>query len=303
MNKQSSLLYKELLESTNSAPLSQTMPMSLRLAREFKIADFEKWLRLEIGGYFKDNPAMTTDVKVPEYRNVVGQHFDKYGRPFIVHPNAEFVNNIPLRNGIDELEKMAAGTEMLTMQNPLSIQMLREMFNVDVYAFQFSPLQITGILGSIRLRLSDWLYDVQRSHPSVTSELEKETVMSLEKHQPIHVTLGDGASVGNLVISRSITNSFNKLESAEISDELKKVLQELAKAVQEMTSTMPSETAEQVARDLETLTAEATSKSPRQQWWQLSVEGLKKAAKDVGEIGIPVLKLAASVITLLSMKP
>ena len=126
---------------------------------------------------------------------------------------------------------------------------------------------------------------------------------SSHNDQSVHVHVGDNASIGNLVVSRSISNSFNKIESASISDELRKALQDLANAVNTMTTKMSNENAEQVARDLETLTAEAISKSPRPQWYQLSVDGLKKAAKDVGEIGLPVLKLAATVLTLLAMKP
>ena len=99
------------------------------------------------------------------------------------------------------------------------------------------------------------------------------------------------------------SNSFNKLEFADISQELKNALQELTNAVDLMTKAMSDEAAEQVARDLATLTGELTSKSPRQQWWQLSIEGLKKAAKDVGEIGVPVIKLATMIVTLLSVKP
>jgi hypothetical protein len=126
---------------------------------------------------------------------------------------------------------------------------------------------------------------------------------SAHNDQSVHIHVGDNASIGNLVVSRLIADSFNKIESASISDELRNALQNLATAVNTMTIEMSNESAEQVARDLETLTAEAISKSPRPQWYQLSVDGLKKAAKDVGEIGLPVLKLAAAVLNLLSMKP
>ena len=37
-----------------------------------------------------------------------------------------------------------------------------------------------------------------------------------------------------------------------------------------------------MASDLETLTKEATSRSPRRRWWELSAEGIKEAAKTVG---------------------
>ena len=106
----------------------------------------------------------------------------------------------------------------------------------------------------------------------------------------IEVTLGDGNVFhnSNLVVAKKIEDSFNKAASAEVSDELKDLLKELAVAVGKMSEDLSPEESEQVARDLETLTAEATSNKPRQKWWQLSVEGLEQAAKNVGKVGVPV---------------
>jgi len=131
----------------------------------------------------------------------------------------------------------------------------------------------------------------------------KRQANSSQSDPSINIYLSDNSSVGNFVVSRSITKSFNKIESSESPDELKKSLQDLTSAVNTMMAKMPTETAERVARDLEMFIAEAVSKSPRPQWYQLSIEGLKEAARNVGEIGLPVLKLAAAVLTLLSMKP
>ncbi len=116
----------------------------------------------------------------------------------------------------------------------------------------------------------------------------------------ITVTLGDGATIhGDFVVANSIKDSFNKVSSSSAPDELKSLLEKLTTAVGKMTEQLPKETAQQVARDLDTLVAEATSPTPRKQWWQLSIEGLKKAAQDIGEIGKPVLELAAPLVSLL----
>jgi len=114
------------------------------------------------------------------------------------------------------------------------------------------------------------------------------------------VRLGDGTTVyGNVVIASSVRDSFNKVTSAEIPTELKDLLLELSKNVAKMSAVISEESAEQVVRDLEILTAEATSTAPRKQWLELSVEGLKKAAENVGAIGEPVLKLVALILPLL----
>lgn len=107
---------------------------------------------------------------------------------------------------------------------------------------------------------------------------------------------------GGFNVASSIQGSYNKVASAEVPDDLKDLLKRLATEVAKMSEALPQETAEQVARDLETLTAEATSKTPRKEWWRLSVDGLKKAASDIGEIGKPVVELAGLIVAMLMGK-
>ena len=114
------------------------------------------------------------------------------------------------------------------------------------------------------------------------------------------VKLGDGTTIfGDFVVANSIRDSFNKVASSDIPGDQKELLVKLAKEVGKMCEALPKEIAEQATRDLETLTVEATSKSPRKQWLELSVEGLKQAARNVGAIGKPVLELVALIIPLL----
>lgn len=164
--------------------------------------------------------------------------------------------------------------------------------------FEYAPFSlqnvITGNLDYHRLRRfhidhADIIVDsIQRIHA------EAVTMSKIE------IKLGDGTVIhGDFVVANSIRDSFNQAESADISDELKGLLKELAKEVGKMSEALPKETSEQVARDLQALVAEASSKKPRKQWWQLSIEGLKRAAKDAGEIGKPVLELAAKVVPIL----
>lgn len=117
----------------------------------------------------------------------------------------------------------------------------------------------------------------------------------------IKVTLGDGNTFyGNLVVAKSIENSFNKAAEANVSDELRDLLKQLAGAVGKMSERLPEEEAQRVARALQTLTAEATSQTPDRRWWEVSVDGLKKAAANIGEIGKPVLEIATHIAAILS---
>ncbi|MBI4849574.1 MAG: hypothetical protein HY808_13565 [Nitrospirae bacterium] len=118
------------------------------------------------------------------------------------------------------------------------------------------------------------------------------------------IMIGDNATIyGDVVAAHSIQNSFNKAASAEIPDDLKDLLKQLATAVGKMSESLPKETAQQAARDLDTLVAEATSKAPRKAWWQLSVDGLKKAAENIGAIGKPVIELAGKIVSILIGMP
>jgi hypothetical protein len=106
-------------------------------------------------------------------------------------------------------------------------------------------------------------------------------------------------------VAKIIQDSFNTVSAASADEEVKAVLNELHKAVLTMLEEgkskgqLTDEEEAAVARDLESFSSEAVAASPRRRWYQLSAEGLKNAAKTVGEIGIPVLELTARVLSLL----
>ena len=117
----------------------------------------------------------------------------------------------------------------------------------------------------------------------------------------VKVDFGNGNVFhGDVVVAERIKNSFNRADKADVPDDLKDLLKQLAVAVGRMSESLPKPDAEKVARDVETLTAEATGANPRRQWWELSIDGLKKAAESVGEIGLPVIKLASEIATVLA---
>ena len=48
---------------------------------------------------------------------------------------------------------------------------------------------------------------------------------------------------------------------------------------------------EEMARDSETLVKEATSVDPRRKWYEVSIDGLEQAAKNIGRVAEPVLEI------------
>jgi hypothetical protein len=132
--------------------------------------------------------------------------------------------------------------------------------------------------------------------PAEITVKEGDTIMGDKR---IEVVLGDYATIhGDFVVANSIKDSFNKADSAT-NDALSDLLKELAAAVGKMSELLPKEKAREVATDLAVLTDEATREKPRRRWWELSIEGLTKAAEDVGEIGTPVIQTATKIASFL----
>jgi hypothetical protein len=117
----------------------------------------------------------------------------------------------------------------------------------------------------------------------------------------IEVTLGDNAKIsGDFVVAKSIENSFNKINLSETTDELKGLLKELSVVVSKMIEHLPEEEGEEVAEDFDTLVDKATCEKPKRKWWSVSIEGLSNAAKNLGEIGTPVLDLIGKIVPILT---
>lgn len=117
------------------------------------------------------------------------------------------------------------------------------------------------------------------------------------------IEIGDNAKISApIVIADNIENSFNALSNAQVDDEVRKLLEHLIKAVAEVNSKVSldkSNEAESMARDTETLVKEASSSKPRRQWYEVSLEGLKQAAINIGEVAKPVLTIVEKLIPLL----
>lgn len=65
MENHASTLYRELRAKASAAPLSELFQSLLILAGEVSNKEVESWAKLELGGYFRDNPEMNDDVVVP----------------------------------------------------------------------------------------------------------------------------------------------------------------------------------------------------------------------------------------------
>jgi hypothetical protein len=104
----------------------------------------------------------------------------------------------------------------------------------------------------------------------------------------------------NVVAARSIESSSLIASAAPVPQELKTALADLQRAVAELTAHLPDDEADLAARDLEDLTNEAVSPTPRPAFWRRAVDGLLAAAKTAADVGAPVVDLVAKVVALLA---
>jgi hypothetical protein len=148
--------FKKLLSIAEEQALSRSLPAALRIATTIADEKWASWIKLELIGYFRDNPELKEDSGVPEYRGVVGVWYDHYGRPLVVdNPNLAFINEIRLRHGVIELEGMATSAGPLAMRAMDFSEIIRNSLKVEVSVFQIQPSLVKQILTNIKVQLLD----------------------------------------------------------------------------------------------------------------------------------------------------
>lgn len=161
--------------------VSECLRWAYRIAQDSHAKEIERWVRLELGGYFASNSAMGEEIVVPEYRTVVGQHVDLLGRVFVVPPNFHFINETRLRNGVEELEALASSRDTVTIHDPDMCDLIRQHLKVEVYFFRFSPIHLIGVLSAIRTELQAKLKEFKPPNSTkARSEGRTEDILQLQ---------------------------------------------------------------------------------------------------------------------------
>lgn len=177
--------FEELINKLDSEPLTKVIPIALRVAQTTNNSDFEKWLKLELNGYFNTNPAMTDEIEVPEYRTITGQHYDDMGRRLEVgQSNLNFVNTTRLRYSTVELENMIEKGGNFSIRDPFMCEMIKDNLGAEVTQFSFHSAQIASILTAIKTELSDRLMalrnEIGSSSVSINDSDIREDIIELK---------------------------------------------------------------------------------------------------------------------------
>jgi hypothetical protein len=121
--------------------------------------------------------------------------------------------------------------------------------------------------------------------------------IALEKHVTVSGT-GNIVNVAELI--SDVTNQVtSNLEKSSSTDEIKELMRQLTEQITAISSQIDPKQTQRIGGDLQTLSNEMAQPEPRQEWYQLSIKGLKEAAEAVGEIGIPIIATLQKLIPLL----
>lgn len=203
---------------------------------------------------------------------------------------------------ISNHQKIATGVISRAQKEFSAIGITLKKFHITTLLPSWKAVDELRAMGILESSIDDLASEGKSEIPSSRSiYVDKGEIFMGDKK--VEVKLGDKATFhGDFVLANSIKGSFNKAASADISKELRDMLKDLSVVVAKMVEALPKEEGKRVARALETLTEEAISEKPERQWWEVSVEGLTKAAKNIGEIGKPVLDIVARLVPILTLK-
>jgi hypothetical protein len=149
--------FERLLTLVEEKPLSISLLAALQIAKSIADEELTSWIKLELMGYFSDNPTMNEDTMVPEYREVYGVWYNDYGQELVVNPDFEFINGVRLRFGVPELEGLAAGTQPQAVRLLSLAEIIRNSLKVEVSVFRFQPSSVNQVLTNIKVHLLDRL--------------------------------------------------------------------------------------------------------------------------------------------------
>ena len=178
----------------------------------------------------------------------------------------------------------------------------RETIHSQLIAIRRTVLKKVEAMTKPEAPLAGIVLNISGKDNTVTLQAEQTATMTTKSQS---LNLGSGHQFHgdvniNQVAAETIQNSFNRVSNSDASNELKSALQNLSQQVTELCKRVPESKQKEVVRDLETLTNEALSPTPRKKWYELSADGLLDAAKAVVGLSEPV---TAAVKTVLSLLP
>jgi hypothetical protein len=124
-----------------------------------------------------------------------------------------------------------------------------------------------------------------------------EGVIMVDKR--IHVG-GTGNIVNVAEYMSNVANAVNNyLGESNADSQVKTLLKELNERIERIAQSLEPSQAKKLGKNLEALSKEVANDEPERRWYEVSLEGLKEAAREVGEIASPILDTVTKLSALL----
>ena len=156
-------------------------------------------------------------------------------------------------------------------------------------------LSLQDMCRQVAEKIAAHLQREKQTH-TVINVLEGGKVTNATFNGPVSTNGGDI----NIITAETINNSLNKVQGSQASPDLKDAVKQVIEQVKKLAEQLPEAQAKTLIKDLEALTTEAVSPTPRQEWYELSAKGILEAAKTVAAMAGPVTTAVTAVLALLA---
>lgn len=242
-------------------------------------------------------------------------------RPLLLFPRSDVSKKIEelivkgenlLKREIQRSYDLKIANEELNSWRDYTREYLRQAFTNQIIASEFSKgivkAKILTIEPRLDLEINEFRRDVEYSLKTLRSIFSRIEIIpeklvnddinaNNEQVQTERIQITNYGSItnpnivqGSTAVNQSIYNMNNSISE---------LLKELRSKVAEISRDIPEEITEQFKRDISIIEMETKSKQPRKQIFEISVEGLKKAASDIKDIGKPILEIVVQLLPLL----
>jgi hypothetical protein len=118
---------------------------------------------------------------------------------------------------------------------------------------------------------------------------------NLQRKNMVNLTVGDGSPI---IIGSHLENSFNRVQSANISNEIKDKLRQLNTEVAEASKSINSSSKAHLEEKTKSLNEVIAKGEGERTWWLINANSVKEVAKVIGAVGVPIIKTVDALISL-----
>lgn len=270
-------LVPELVEmaSNPSVSTADLLRRALVVARRLAAPELIEWINSELTGY---------DGEVPEYRRLRGQlvveHPYRGSIPFLVPADMDQLADFYVRQSISQLLHLQrTGNRPVSHFPPeieqILVQMVQENWGVTLRpALTFSPVQLEGVIDTVRSRILDWALDLEGR--GIIGEGMSFTHKEKQAMQEQHYHFGD-ISGSQIQIGTSASTQSQESHGGNGIEALRGLVEALSDVVDR--GVFQGDAVDEIKAELATLRAQASSPRPK---WEI-IKATARSIKNVAE--------------------